>query len=409
MLWKGCSLFCPKILFLQASANYLFEFMLVSYSLFSITLLCCYLIVIFCYIYYWNQVAYWELPEHYQATTNITGVIAARNEEQTIEACLEAVLAQKYPTNLLEIYVINDHSTDQTAVLIEKYQQQHPHLHLLSLTGKNQGKKAALAAGIQASSHPLIVTTDADCTMGEHWLAYISSYYEEHQPKFIAAPVQFHQEKSLLEYFQSLDFMGMMAISAAGIKGHFMGLCNGANLAYERQAFEEVKGFEGIDHLPSGDDMLLLQKIQAQYPQQIAYLKNEEASTFTKAKTTFADFLQQRLRWASKSSAYKGWQVWFMMGIVWVLSLNILLDLLLGIWHPFFLFWWLMKFTLKSMSDFFFLAMMASFFERPKLMKYFPVAVFMHWFYIIIVGTLGLFKRRIEWKGRFFYNQSSKK
>lgn len=408
MLWRGCGLFCPKILFLQASANYLFVFMFVSYSLFSIILLGSYLIVIFCYLYYWNQVDYWELPEHYHATTKLTVLIAARNEAHNIEACLEAVLAQKYPTDLLEIYVINDHSTDQTAALVQKYQAQHPQLYLLSLTEEQQGKKAALAAGIQASSHPLIVTTDADCTMGEHWLAYISSYYEEYHPKFIAAPVQFHQEKSLLEYFQSLDFMGMMAISAAGIKGKFMGLCNGANLAYERQAFEAVKGFEGIDHLPSGDDMLLLQKIQAQYPQQIAYLKNEQASTFTRAKANFSDFLQQRLRWASKSSAYKGWQVWLMLGIVWVLSVDLLLDLLLGLWQPFFLFWWLLKFCLKSMADFFFLNMMASFFERPKLMKHFPLSACIHWFYILIVGTLGLFKRKLEWKGRSFYNHPKK-
>ncbi|MGH1338379.1 MAG: glycosyltransferase [Aureispira sp.] len=379
--------------------------MLVSYSLFSTTLLLGYLIVIFCYVFYWNQVDRWELPAAYQPKTSITVLIAARNEEQSIRACLEALLAQKYPIHLLEIYLINDHSTDQTAALITAYTKQYPHFNLLSLSDGQEGKKAALAAGIKASTNHLIVTTDADCTMGTDWLAYIASFYEAYHPKFIAAPVVFHQEQNLLERFQSLDFMGMMAVSAAGIKGRFMGLCNGANLAYERQAFEEVNGFAGIDHLPSGDDMLLLQKIQARYPKQIAYLKNEQASTFTRAKATLSDFLQQRLRWASKSSAYQGWQVWFMMGIVWVLSMNMLLDLLLGIWHPFFLFWWAMKFLIKAMSDFFFLTMMAFFFNRPQLMKYFPAATFMHWFYIIIVGTLGLFKRRIEWKGRHFYNK----
>lgn len=379
--------------------------MLLTYSLFSTALLCGYLVVIACYIFYWNRVERWDLPQQYQPKTTVTLLIAARNEEENITACIEAVLAQEFPKNLIEVYLINDHSTDQTAALIEAYSLQHPHLHYLSLPKDQEGKKAALAAGIQASNHHLIVTTDADCTMGKNWLAYLTSFYEEYQPKFIAAPVVFHQEQSLLERFQSLDFMGMMAISAAGIKGQFMGLCNGANLAYERQVFEEVKGFAGIDHLPSGDDMLLLQKIQARYPEQIAYLKNEQAVTLTSAKATLADFLQQRLRWASKSSAYKGWQVWFMLGIVWVLSVNMLLDFLLGFWQPFLLFWWAIKFGIKALGDFFFLHRMASFFNRQDLLKYFPAAAVMHWLYIAIVGTLGLFRRKIVWKGRNFYNK----
>ncbi len=376
--------------------------MFIAYSLFSVVLLCSYLLVILCYIFYWNRVARWELPDHFQPTTTIAVMIPARNEVNKIEACLKAVLAQDYPTNLLKIYVIDDHSVDDTARLVKKYTAQYPQLQLLMLPKGQEGKKAALAAGIQATSQQLIVTTDADCTMKPQWLSYIGSFYEESRPKFIAAPVVFHEETNLLERFQSLDFMGMMAISAAGIEGRFMGLCNGANLAYERQAFEAVNGFEGIDHLPSGDDMLLLQKIQARYPREIAYLKNDHASTFTHAKSNLADFMQQRLRWSSKSSAYKGWQVWFMLGVVWLLSMDMLFDLLAGCWNPFFLFWFAMKFTIKAMSDFFFLAMMAFFFDRQDLMKYFPASTFLHWFYIMAVGTLGLFKRRVEWKGRFF-------
>jgi hypothetical protein len=148
--------------------------------------------------------------------------------------------------------------------------------------------------------------------------------------------------------------------------------------------------------------MLLLQKIQAKYPNQIGYLKNRRACTFTHAKSNLADFMSQRLRWASKSSAYKGWQVWFMMGIVWVLSMNMLFDLVVGIVHPSFLFWFAVKFTTKAMADFFFLTMMAFFFNRHDLMKYFPISTLLHWGYIIAVGTLGLFKRRISWKGRHF-------
>ena len=128
--------------------------------------------------------------------------------KRPIYPLVKIFIAQYYfaPTHLLEIYIIDDHSTDNTANIIQTYTQQYPHLHLLALTGTQTGKKAALAAGIQSSTHHLIVTTDADCTMHQHWLAYITSIYEAQKPKFIAAPVCFYQEENVLEQFQSLDF-----------------------------------------------------------------------------------------------------------------------------------------------------------------------------------------------------------
>ena len=53
-------------------------------------------------------------------------------------------------------------------------------------------------------------------------------------------------------------------------------MCNGANLAYEKKVFYEVGGFEGIDKIASGDDMLLMHKIQKIYPDKIGYLKSAD-------------------------------------------------------------------------------------------------------------------------------------
>ena len=194
--------------------------------------------------------------------------------------------------------------------------------------------------------------------------------------------------------------MGMILVAGAGIQGQFMGMCNGANLAYERAVFEEVGGFQGIDHLASGDDMLLLQKIQARYPDQIGFLKQKAAQTLTHAKPTVESFVEQRIRWASKSGAYQGWAVQAMLGTVWLLCLSMTLDFLMGFWYPTLFFWGFFKLGVKGLCDYFFLGLAARFFERPKLMQAFLPAAVLHWWYIAFVGTAGLFRKRYQWKGR---------
>ncbi|BDS13472.1 glycosyltransferase [Aureispira anguillae] len=372
--------------------------MLLAYSTLSILLIIGYLVIISSYIYYWNKLEVWNIPPHYTPKTTVTVIVAARNEALHIVDCLEALLAQDYPTHLLQIWVVNDHSEDNTADLVKAYSQNN--LYLLNLPSGKMGKKQAIQAAIEQSKGQLIVTTDADCIMDKEWLTYLVSYYERHQTKFIAAPVSFYKEKSLFERFQSLDFMGMMAVAGAGVKGQFMNMCNGANLAYERRAFEAVNGFDGINHIASGDDMLLMQKIATDYPNQIGYLKNPNCQTLTYAKPSLKSFMQQRIRWASKSDAYTGWQVLAMLATVWILCISMFLDLLLMPFHPVFLLLFVLKFGFKGIADFFFLRMMTIFFNRPQLMRVFIPSLFLHWWYIAIIGSLGNFVKRYEWKNR---------
>ncbi|MCP4440495.1 MAG: glycosyltransferase [Aureispira sp.] len=373
------------------------------YILISIVLIVSYLGIIKLYITGWQQLPYIELPKHYTPTVSISIIVAARNEAKAIKDCLESLAQQNYPKHLFEILVVDDNSEDITSQIVCSFGKISSNIRLIRLNGfeNRQGKKQAIATGIEQSNGNLIVTTDADCIMGSDWLYYIAYMHESEGAKFIAAPVVFHNEYSTFEQFQTLDFMGMMAITGAGIHKQFMHMCNGANLAYTKAVFEEVNGFEGIDHIASGDDMLLMQKVAKKYPNQLRFIKNKAATTYTNPKSTLKGFMQQRIRWASKSSAYTEWQVVAILGLVWIFSVSILLDLILAIW----LGWWLvglaaLKLVLKGIADYFLLNMMAHFFGRSALMKAFVPSLFLHWIYIVVIGFLGNVLSSYEWKGR---------
>ncbi len=375
------------------------------YCLVSSVLSLFYIYIIWRYINEWDKLDPFKISQNYSPSVFVSILIPARNEADNIEKCLNSILKQSYPLALFEVIVLDDHSEDQTAQIVGDFKSQQIKLLRVADFIKSEKlqsfKKKAIEVGVSKAKGSLIITTDADCIANENWLKTIVSFYETHQPKFIAAPVNFHQEKNLFERFQSLDFLGMMGVTGAGIQGNFMNMCNGANLAYEKKVFEEVNGFEGIDHLASGDDMLLMQKIAQRYPDRIGFVKNQEATIYTKAQPTIKAFLNQRIRWASKSTSYKEWKVTLILIMVFLLSFNIFLSFFL---IPFFglvmALIFVLQLLIKTTMDYFFLGKMAKFFNRKDLTNSFLPAQFLHITYIVAIGFLSVFIKKYYWKGR---------
>jgi len=357
------------------------------------------------YLRFWQQIPQWEIPASFHPQTKVTVIIPARNEAENIAACLNSVCQQKFPEDHYEVLLVDDHSTDQTSTIAADLR--YTNLRVITLADyvdKNKiqsFKKIGIATAIDQATGTLIVTTDGDCTVSPDWLNFLVSFYEAHTYKFIAAPVNFYKEKNILEKFQSLDFQGMMGITGAGIEGDFMRMCNGANLAYEKSAYTAVDGFLGIDKLASGDDMLLMQKIVRKFPGSVGYLKNSAACTFTRAQPDLRSFISQRLRWASKSSAYPERQVTFMLAMIFFFCWSILISFLL---IPFYgkrmLGVFLIQFFVKSMMDYRLLSTMTHFFDRNDLLKTFWPSQVLHIGYVAGIGLLANLKKEYNWKGR---------
>jgi cellulose synthase/poly-beta-1,6-N-acetylglucosamine synthase-like glycosyltransferase len=343
----------------------------------------------------------------YQPTTFITVLIPVRNEADHILNCLKTILQNNYPQDLLEIIVIDDHSTDETPKIVYQIieNQWFKNLRLLQLANypppeSPTFKKYAIQIGIAAAKGSLIVTTDGDCRVPEKWLLHIAHFYETKPVKCIAAPVRFDTELNDFQRFQSLDFLGMMGVTAAGIQGKFTLMANGANFAYEKAVFYEVGGFQGITHQASGDDMLLMEKIAHRYPNEIGFLKNKNATVLTLPKPNIPDFLSQRMRWASKTSNYTRIGTIVQLATSLLFSLNIVVSGLLCFWKIDFLSLFLLQLLTKTMVDFYFLNQIATFFDRKDLMHRFNKSEIYHILYIVIVGVAVQFRKKYEWKGR---------
>jgi cellulose synthase/poly-beta-1,6-N-acetylglucosamine synthase-like glycosyltransferase len=360
----------------------------------------------FLIVYYW--LSWRSIPEYFSSTekpsTGFSVIIPARNEEKNIISSLESVCGQHYPTNLLQVIAIDDCSTDKTWDLVRNFRPGEKLINSTRLgevedVGFSAHKKRAIETGIAISRNDVIVTTDADCKHPLAWLKTIASFYEEKRSVFIAAPVALQNDSSVLQIFQALDFLVLQGITGASVHKNIHSMCNGANLVYEKKAFNNVGGFSGIDNIASGDDMLLMHKIRNKYPGEIHYLKSKQAIVTSLPMQNWKDFLNQRIRWSSKARFYDDKRIFSALLLVYLFNLSFLVLLAAGFWFHILWFCVGILWIAKTIVEFPFVYSVARFFDKTSLLKYFLFFQPLHITYTIIAGLFGQFGK-YEWKGR---------
>ncbi len=330
---------------------------------------------------------------------SVTVIVPARNEAQNIAACISAILSQNYPPEKVELIVVDDHSEDATAEIAKAASSKTPNFKLLELkthTGVAY-KKAAVAYGISQAKGEIILATDADCQMGSDWLKSMIACFA---PKtgMVSGPVMLESER-IFGQMQALEFMGLIAVGAAGIAAGDPTMCNGANLAYRKSVFEEVGGFEGIDHIASGDDELLMHKIAAETKWDVRFSKNKASIVRTGAQETWEAFKKQRIRWVSKSTQYKRKRITWTLILSYLAMLGFPILIAIGFFEP--LAWWIAlgNLSLKFLGEFAVLYPAAKFFGKLPLLKWLLPEQLGHILYVLWVGLAGN-KKSYEWKGR---------
>jgi len=347
----------------------------------------------------WNSLKIYNLKSN-QFKTTVSILIAARNEEDKIFKTISDILAQDYPSHLVELIVVDDHSTDSTSEIVLSFADKGVKLVVMNESKPlNSYKKKAITEAIKLSEAELIITTDADCRMSPDWLKTIIGFYEAGNYKLISSPVLYFEEKSTFEKMQSLEFLFLVGLGAAGVGNKMPSTCNGANLAYRREVFYELKGFQGIDQLASGDDELFLHKVASVYPDGIGFCKARGAMVYTHAKSSLSEFIQQRKRWASKSTKYKNKAVVFIGVLVWVFNLLIVLTSILGFFNPFYWYLCLGIISIKFVAELFFQIVLCRFANRIKLLWLLPLLTITHIFYMLYIGIAGN-SGKYNWKGR---------
>lgn len=346
-----------------------------------------------------------EIPPCFQLSV----LIPVRNEGKNIAALLEDLSKQTLLPKHFEVIIADDASTDNTLEVIYQFQKSN-RFDLQYFTLKDEPvsspKKRAITQSIHRAKGELIITTDGDCRVGEQWLETIVQVYLQTGAKMLSGPVTFLDnptprkiQHQLFAIFQTIEFASLIGTGACLMEAGHPTMCNGANLAYQRAAFEAVGGYEGVDQIASGDDEFLLQKINHRFPNATCFLKNEEAIVQTHSQPTWRAFYQQRVRWASKWAV--NWRIATITVAVFVFLVNFLT---LVIWQELIrtkmqdIIWWAFL-SLKLLPEFVFLALIVKFLGKIKWVIFIPLVQFFYPLYVLFFGIAAQ-RKGYEWKGR---------
>ena len=366
----------------------------------TITIL--YLLFIGSFIYGFDKVPQFQL-EDITPLTKFSVIIPFRNEAENLPILLASISKLKYPKTLFEVIFVDDESVDDSVEKIESYHLKSFNISVVkNIRNTGSPKKDAITTGINHSKFSWIVTTDADCSLPKFWLDTYDNYIQIHNPKLVIAPVTFIAIGSFLERFQLLDILSLqgVTIGSFGINKPF--LCNGANLAYKKDVFNAVSGFEGNSHIASGDDVFLLEKILKTDKDAVHYVKSKDISVSTNPESNFKSLKSQRVRWASKTSSYN--RLFSKLTALVVLFMNALLVCLPLLYFSGIVSVKVIIYTcvIKFLIDFLLIFKTARFFDQAHYLPSYFLSCLLYPFFSIYIALLSIFKG-YRWKDRAYH------
>jgi len=365
-----------------------------------------YLGLIIAFTYGWKRVPELKL-KGVSSENSFSIIIPYRNEAENLPRLFKSLTNLNYPGSKFEILLVNDESKDDSKQIAESFQNdfQEFNIQLLeNIRRSDSPKKDAIKTAIEVSKFDYVATTDADCIVPSKWLQFFNENIEGSNSKMMAGPVGFIQKTGLKKpYFQSFEEMDFMSLQAStvgsfGIEKAFM--CNAANMCYEKEAFLREAGFDKDQKIASGDDVFLLQKLRKK-GFEVSFIKSEQAMVFTNYQESLKSLINQRIRWAAKTSAYTSNFAKATGMIVFLMNFSLLVFAGLTLFKLISYQFLMLVFLLKFNADFILIHRSTKFMNRESLMRHYLWSSIVYPFFTSYVAILSFFNG-YEWKGRKF-------
>ncbi|MBK7562552.1 MAG: glycosyltransferase [Chitinophagaceae bacterium] len=264
------------------------------------------IVQLYYYVFFFGRVAFYKSKPKTQSQQHpVSVIICARDEDENLARNLPGVLVQSYRSTY-EVVTVNDNSMDDSKYILQELKKTFRSLNVVELTQEAvhiSGKKYPLSVGIREAKHEVLLLTDADCVpASEHWIEKMQDGYDENI-EIVLGYGAYHKRKGLLNKLIRFETfhtaLQYLSYAMAGIP--YMGV--GRNLSYKKSLFFRVKGFSSINHIPSGDDDLFINKAATKH--NTAVVIDPDAITRSIPKTTWGSWLRQKSRHYTTARFYK--------------------------------------------------------------------------------------------------------
>jgi cellulose synthase/poly-beta-1,6-N-acetylglucosamine synthase-like glycosyltransferase len=317
---------------------------------------------------------------------SVTIIIPFRNEEKNIEKCINSIINQQYDLTKVELICVNDHSSDCSELVLNKFKN----IKIISLHKNQKGKKTAITEGIKNASNEIIIIRDADTISEKNWLNNLISKQNKTNADMVIGQINYKGSFSFLSALQIIEHLAITITGAATAKLGIPILCNGANLLFKKSAFIDVNGFADNERIASGDDIFLMNTFYNN-KKKIEYCNSLDASVICETEKKWASFFSQRIRWSTKNKYNTNNINVFIMLLIFTTNIVLPTFSIISMFYtnifPFAIIFILIKF----LTDFFVIYIGSLHFKQLTILCWFPLVFFVFPLEILIILTLGIF------------------
>jgi len=228
----------------------------------------------------------------------VSVIISARNENKSIGRCLTALMRQDYKSDLFEVIIADDRSEDGTFEVLLRFKSAWDSLKIIKIDQIPENvspKKHAISRAIDLASGEIILQTDADCIVPETWISGMVSRFEE-GVNMVTGVAPYFSSIGALNSFIRHEYLWNVSLSAGSIALGHGTHASARNLGFRRQAFELAGGYGSMKAVISGDDTLLLHRIQKLTKSGVATMPDRSTHVYTDVPETIKSFFRQRAR-----------------------------------------------------------------------------------------------------------------
>ena len=373
--------------------------MILSYILYVLTALyCLFLLFLIVGTFRVNRTISSNKKNHF-----ISVIIAARNEDKHLSFLLDNLLKQDYPQDKFEIIIVNDRSTDKTDYILNNFSKKYSQIKYISIQDEIPGlvrKKRALTEGVNHAQGEVLLFTDADCRPGKFWLSSMNEVFSRGFDVIVGySPLECQGKgfgKKIICMLKKLERLAMFTLSDGSIGWNWGITATGRNFAYKKNVFESINGFNGIGHIPSGDDDLFLQKISKSHSYKLGFVTHPDSYVPSIEQKSGSQTFQQEKRRGSKWRYYPA-LIKSVSLLAFIYLFLILITFILALAGVLTWKFFLIIFLSKSLFDFFILLRGATIFREYISLLVFPLVEVLYAPYFVVFGLLGTFGK-YKWK-----------
>ncbi|MCQ2228054.1 MAG: glycosyltransferase [Bacteroidales bacterium] len=256
-------------------------------------------------LFYWAFFMF-RIKRHPERTTKnraFSVIICAKNEAENLEELIPLLYEQDFLE--YEIIVVDDCSTDDTALVLAGLKNRFPSLYYTSIPVDRifrHGKKLAVTVGIKAAKNEHMVFIDADCRpTSNRWLREIADAYTDGKEMVIGYG-KYRKAKGFLNFFIRFEtfWNAVQYFGYAVAMRPFMGV--GRNMSYTKSLYNDSSKFRKSLCIQSGDDDMFVSEMGTRQNTAVCYTPLSQ--TISEPKHTWSEWVQQKARHLTTAPYY---------------------------------------------------------------------------------------------------------